>query len=194
MKVLVLEVHHPAPGPLLGDDRLANVRLLMEAGLYGLLDGPATAAAGEIRDGFARAGWRIAAIGGAGLAGSAEIRTALVRDDWDFLSIADGPDDDRAFDEDLGALLGLLTGETVILIVSARGEFVLAGPGIPPLGEVEGARPIDLAPTLLTLAGLASPSATSGRPLVSPADVHTLSWDGAVDPAVLERLSGLGYI
>jgi hypothetical protein len=194
MKVLVFELHHPAPVSLLDDDRLANVRLLMEAGFYGLLEGPGTAVAAAIRDEFARAGWRITDVDSSSLAGSAEIRPALVCDDWDLLLVAASADDDPAFDEELGGLLGLVDGETAILIVSTPGAFVLAGPGVPPLGEVEGARPIDLAPTLLALAGLDLPAATPGRPLFAAAEVHAPPSRDDADPAVLERLSGLGYI
>ena len=202
MKVLILDLHRPAPESLLGDDRLASVRLLMEAGLYGLLDGPGTAVAAEIRDGFARAGWRISTIDAPSLAGSArlrEIRSALTRNDWDLLLVADGPggdrDDGRAFDEDLGSLLELVDGETAILIVSALGAFVLAGPGVPGLGEVEGARAIDLAPTLLALAGLDVPDAMPGRPLdLGEAGHAPISNEADDESAVLERLSGLGYI
>ncbi len=37
---------------------------------------------------------------------------------------------------------------------SQHGAFVLAAPGIEPLGEVEGAHLLDIAPTLLELGGL----------------------------------------
>src|SRR4051812_6395359 len=39
MKIFVLRLHRTAPGPLFGDDRLACVRHLMDAGAYGMLDG-----------------------------------------------------------------------------------------------------------------------------------------------------------
>jgi hypothetical protein len=73
----------------------------------------------------------------------------------------------------------------------------IVGP-LPAAGELPNlARlaPADLAPTLLTLAGLEVPADLPGWPLTSPAapDVSSPLSDIA-DPAVLERLSGLGYI
>ena len=46
---------------------------------------------------------------------------------------------------------------------------MLAGPGVPALGEVAGARAIDLHPTLVALVGIDVPGSMPGRPLI-PAD------------------------
>ena len=78
-----------------------------------------------------------------------------------------------------------------------HGAFILAGPGVPAVGEVQGAHLLDVAPTLLELGGYDVPSSMHGRSLVA-----CLSANPAAGPAyseedeaiVHERLSGLGYI
>ena len=47
------------------------------------------------------------------------------------------------------------------------GLFVLTAPGLPARGEVEGAHLLDIAPSLLALAGLPVPSAMQGRSLLA---------------------------
>jgi hypothetical protein len=218
MRIFVLGLHRTAPGPLLGDDRLACVRHLMAAGAYGVLDGntplswpcliagldaggdgPEAAIAPTLSDWFDRAGRRASTVVDPGLAGGSrrfhEVREALGRDDWDFLlAIADGPDkpdDYPDFDHALGGLLELLPEDATLLIVSTLGAFLLAGPDIAPAGEITGVRPADLAPTLLSLAGLEIPPHLAGRPIATgpAADVRR---DDEAD--LLERLRGLGYI
>jgi hypothetical protein len=218
MKIFVLGLHRTAPGPLLGDDRLACVRHLMGAGVYGMLDadrplswssliagldadarGPGAATAPTLSDWFDQAGRRALTVVDPGLAGGSrrfhEVREALGRDDWDFLlAIADGPDqpdDYPDFDDELGGLLEILPDDAALLIVSTLGAFLLAGPDIPAVGEIEGVRPVDLAPTLLTLAGLEIPPHLTGRPIAIGAAPAVQSDDEA---DVLERLRGLGYI
>jgi hypothetical protein len=218
MKILVLGLHRTAPGPLLGDEHLACVRHLMGAGVYGVLDGdrplswscliagleagghaPGAAVAPTLSDWFDQAGRRALTVVDPGFAGASrrfhDVRSALGRDDWDFLlAIADGPDqpdDYPDFDDELGGLLEILPDDAAILIVSTLGAFLLAGPDIPAVGEILGVRPVDLAPTLLTLAGLQVPSHLTGRPIAIGAAPVVESAD---DADVLERLRGLGYI
>jgi bisphosphoglycerate-independent phosphoglycerate mutase (AlkP superfamily) len=45
--------------------------------------------------------------------------------------------------------------------------FVLSAPSCPLRGEFEGARLLDIAPTLLDLAGYEIPESMQGRPLVA---------------------------
>ena len=59
-------------------------------------------------------------------------------------------------------------------------------------GEIEGARLLDLAPTLLELAGADVPSSMQGRSLVGAAVRGELTLDQ--EQIIRERLSGLGYL
>lgn len=122
----------------------------------------------------------------------------------------------RYLDAQLEIILETLTDDTVVLVVSIRGTqpaahqlqdtdlnsnqlgfFILAAPNNPLSGEVEGARLIDIAPTLLELGGYAIPDAMQGESLVSgmALDVSTETGLTADEEEILrERLSGLGYI
>ena len=192
MRVLVLGLDRSTPDRLFGDDRLVTLRHLMEAGLNGRLDGGAADLATRLRDEFARAGRRTSSA-----RGFEGVRDAIPKDDWDLLTVADDPEDDRAFDDAVAGLLDLLDEETVLLIVSGPGAFVLAGPGVPALGEVEGARAIDLVPTLVALVGIDIPNSMPGRVLIPAEDVAAPFFRGYTadeESALLGRLSGLGYI
>jgi len=77
-----------------------------------------------------------------------------------------------------------------------HGAFVLAGPGIPAVGELQGVRLLDMAPTLLELAGYDVPDSMQGRALplgVGPAGPGR-DRDPEDERTVRERLAGLGYI
>ena len=52
------------------------------------------------------------------------------------------------------------------------GAFVLAAPGAPVRGAVEGLRLLDIAPTLLDLAGIETPGTMQGRSLLQLAARH----------------------
>lgn len=73
------------------------------------------------------------------------------------------------------------------------GAFVLASSNNPLRGSIEGARLIDIAPTLLELSGHDIPDSMIGRSLISGAAVeaHATLDDNEI---VRERLAGLGYI
>jgi predicted AlkP superfamily phosphohydrolase/phosphomutase len=74
------------------------------------------------------------------------------------------------------------------------GAFVLAAPNLALQGRVEGARLLDVGPTLLELGGYDVPSSMQGRSLVSGVarPEPLMSVDG--EEIIKERLSGLGYI
>jgi predicted AlkP superfamily phosphohydrolase/phosphomutase len=72
------------------------------------------------------------------------------------------------------------------------GAFILAGAGVPPAGKVEGARLLDLAPTLLQLGGYEIPGSMQGRSLVAAGVTTPLTRDQ--EATIRERLSGLGYL
>jgi predicted AlkP superfamily phosphohydrolase/phosphomutase len=81
-----------------------------------------------------------------------------------------------------------------------HGGFVLAGPGIPALGELQNVKLLDIAPTLLEHAGYDVPAGMQGTTLVpGSAGAAGASGDDVPPPAagddlVRERLKGLGYI
>lgn len=69
-------------------------------------------------------------------------------------------------------------------VLQSRAPLLLSGPGVDRRGLLaESARTVDVAPTLLALAGLAVPGGLDGRPLVpasvDPGRVLGLLWDGA---------------
>jgi predicted AlkP superfamily phosphohydrolase/phosphomutase len=76
------------------------------------------------------------------------------------------------------------------------GAFVLAGPGVDRSGEVQGARLLDVAPTLLELGGYDVPEGMQGRSLLTrqapgPQEPGVSEEAGAV---IRRRLRGLGYL
>lgn len=88
------------------------------------------------------------------------------------------------------------------------GLFVLAGPGVRPIGQVATAEIVDVLPTLLALAGEAVPSGLDGRPIADLLEVPVHSEAdrlAAGDPSpapfdddeteeLLARLAALGYL
>ena len=72
------------------------------------------------------------------------------------------------------------------------GAFILASGNLPLQGEIEGARLLDLAPTLLELVGSDVPSSMQGRSLIGAAVRGELTLDQ--EQIIRERLSGLGYL
>ncbi len=78
---------------------------------------------------------------------------------------------------------------------SRQGMFVLAAPNCPLGGEYQGASLLDLAPTLLDLAGYSIPSSMQGRSLV--AGMEKRAFDGGdldQEKIIRDRLAGLGYV
>ena len=72
------------------------------------------------------------------------------------------------------------------------GAFILGGGSAPASGEIQGARLLDLAPTLLELGGYDIPTSMQGRSLVSATGKPVLTTDQ--EQQIRDRLSGLGYI
>jgi predicted AlkP superfamily phosphohydrolase/phosphomutase len=74
------------------------------------------------------------------------------------------------------------------------GTFILAGPNCPLHGEFEGARLLDIAPTLLDLAGYEIPETMQGRSLVAGLEKKP-PVEGSKDEKIIhDRLAGLGYV
>lgn len=76
------------------------------------------------------------------------------------------------------------------------GAFILAAPNNPLRGEIEGAKLLDIAPTLFDLGGYEIPEAFQGRSLVSGATggERDTSIPADREEIIRQRLSGLGYI
>jgi predicted AlkP superfamily phosphohydrolase/phosphomutase len=77
------------------------------------------------------------------------------------------------------------------------GSFILAAPSNPLYGKVEGARLLDIAPTLLELGGYDRPPSMQGTSLVAGqtfAMGTPTGYSADEEELVRQRLSGLGYI
>ena len=74
------------------------------------------------------------------------------------------------------------------------GMFLLAAPNCPLRGEYRGAKLLDIAPTLLDLAGYEIPPSMQGRSLVAGAEKQMSGPDAEENKIIHDRLAGLGYI
>ena len=75
------------------------------------------------------------------------------------------------------------------------GMFILAAPNSPLNGEYEGAKLLDIAPTLLDLAGYEIPETMQGKSLVAGLEKKTPgSHDEDDEKQIHDRLAGLGYV
>jgi arylsulfatase A-like enzyme len=76
--------------------------------------------------------------------------------------------------------------------------FVLGAANLPLTGEYEGANILDIAPTLMDLAGYSIPESMQGKSLVAGMEKRDTKsgGEGGADgeDLIFERLSGLGYI
>ena len=75
------------------------------------------------------------------------------------------------------------------------GAFILTAPNCPLNGEYEGARLLDIAPTLLDLAGYEIPDTMQGKSLVAGLEKKAAGpGDDEDEKEIHNRLSGLGYV
>lgn len=77
------------------------------------------------------------------------------------------------------------------------GAFVIAAPNVPELGEIAGARLLDIAPTLMEVGGYDIPEAFQGRSLFDGSLAAGKGGPGVSaegEKLIRQRLSGLGYI
>jgi predicted AlkP superfamily phosphohydrolase/phosphomutase len=77
------------------------------------------------------------------------------------------------------------------------GMFILSAPNCPLSGEYQGARLLDIAPTLLDLAGYTIPESMQGRSLVAGLEKKrpdTGASDEQSEKIIHDRLAGLGYV
>jgi predicted AlkP superfamily phosphohydrolase/phosphomutase len=81
-----------------------------------------------------------------------------------------------------------------------HGVFIVTAPNCPLSGEYEGARLLDIAPTLLDLAGYEIPDTMQGRSLVAGMEKKSSGGgsdsgsDNDAERIVHDRLAGLGYV
>ncbi len=77
------------------------------------------------------------------------------------------------------------------------GMFILNGPNCPLNGEYDGARLLDIAPTLLDLAGCEIPETMQGRSLMAGMEKKNAgpgSNEAESEKIIHDRLAGLGYV
>jgi predicted AlkP superfamily phosphohydrolase/phosphomutase len=76
------------------------------------------------------------------------------------------------------------------------GMFILTAPNCPLSGEYEGARLLNIAPTLLDLAGYEIPDSMQGRSLIAGMEKKSSGGgpDSEAERIVHDRLAGLGYV
>jgi len=74
------------------------------------------------------------------------------------------------------------------------GMFLLAAPNCPLRGEYTGAKLLDIAPTLLDLAGYDIPPSMQGRSLVAGMEKSGQGGGTEDEKIIHDRLAGLGYI
>jgi len=76
-----------------------------------------------------------------------------------------------------------------------KGMFLLVAPNCPLSGQYEGAHLLDVAPTLLDLAGYEIPDSMQGRSLVAGMEKRKPDdSDAEREKVIHERLAGLGYV
>jgi hypothetical protein len=205
MKVLGLNFQGAEPKILFGDERLENLHRLMDMGCFGELSDSAewnVLARQEnhtltLLEFFQQAGKQCADFDD-----FASLRTKLEVGDWDYcqLTAASFPTDNWSaadylhLDQELGEVLQHLSDDTIIAVVG-KGCFVLVSANNPISGEHKDGSSLDIAATLLELAGYPLPSAVEGKSWVAGMELKSTSGLTAEEEEILrERLSGLGYI
>ena len=204
MKILVLHLQGARRAKLFGDERLENLRRLMDMGCFGEMEGnPSewnilarhethTLTLGEF---LTQAGKDVVTFDDfAALQGKLESGT------WDCCQLdASFPADSGStdpylnFDLSLGETLQHLSDDTLLAVIG-ESCFVLVASNNPVTGYQDGST-LDLTPTMLELAGYPLPAAAEGKSWVAGMELNTSSGLNEDEQAMLrERLSGLGYI
>ena len=205
MKILILDFQGAESKALFGDERLENLRRLIDMGCFGELSGSAewnVLARQEdhtltMLEFFQQADKQCGDFND-----FATLRNKLEAGEWDYcqLSPAAFPpdnwsaDDYLNLDQELGEILQHLSDDTIITVMG-EGCFVLVSANNPISGEYKDGSRADIAPTLLELAGYPLPSAVEGKSWVAGMELKSSSGLTAEEEEILrERLSGLGYI
>lgn len=265
MKICVIGLDSAAPEVIFQDERLTNLRRLMDVGLYGILPSITSLASGSawqcmlasqntISAGSQSLGQIlsqqnkhsvIAELPASSTHGPAnqeraffqqnlelsreqwqEVNRLLTTKEWDSFQFIDfglarllekaseparadenGESESAAsdyhglLDEQIGLLMEGIDGQTILLVASAGsrhvpeqpGFFLMAAPNCPISGEFEGATLLDLAPTLLDLAGYEIPTTMQGRSLVAGMQ-KLVPGEEDQEKIIYDRLAGLGYV
>jgi hypothetical protein len=238
MKICVIGLDGAVPEMVFQDERLVNLRRLVDAGLYGMLQGPELGASESLftglttgRDSGSSTAHSIAdllTVYGKKVVivrESGAILTQFAEQDWDYFQFIDrglgkterdslcgsesaaatATDYHLSFDEQIGKVMELLDDQTILLVVLASaslnqqnpppglGLFLLAAPNCPIGGEHEGARLVDIAPTLLDLAGYEIPPSMQGSSLVAGMEKRVPTEEDH-EKIIYDRLAGLGYV
>jgi len=215
MKILVLNLQGVEPKTLFSDERLENLHRLMDMGCYGALKGDASAwnvlARQEnhmltLLEFLGQADKHCASF-----EDFSALRSKLESQDWDYCQLIDAglknaasrfasadsgsADEYLRLDRELGEVLQHLSDDTVIAAIG-DGCFVLVSSNNPISGEHKDGATVDVAPTLLELAGYPLPSAMEGKSWVAGMELKNASsgLTAEEEEILRERLSGLGYI
>jgi len=211
MKILVLNLQGAAPKVLFGDERLENLRRLIDMGLFGELKGDVSDwnvlarqenHALTLLEFLGQAGKQCASFEDFG-----SLRTRLESGDWDYCQLTDSrlrnassqagsgsANEYLHLDRELGEVLEHLSDDTIITIIG-EGCFVLVASNNPLTGEHKEGFAVDVAPTLLELAGYPLLPVVEGKSWVAGMELTSSSGLTAEEEEILrERLSGLGYI
>lgn len=204
MKIFVMHLPGAKRALLFSDERLENLRRLMDMGCFGELDGNPS-------------DWNILARHETHTLTLSEflvqadkdvetfdnfpaLQKKLESESWDccqldasFQADSGSADPYLDFDRNLGDSLQHLTDDTLLVVVG-KNCFVLVAGNNPITGYQDGST-LDLTPTILELAGYPLPAATEGKSWVAGMELNTTSGLSEDEQAMLrERLSGLGYI
>jgi predicted AlkP superfamily phosphohydrolase/phosphomutase len=240
MKICVIGLDGAVPELVFQDERLVNLRRLVDAGLYGMLQGAKivspdsaftvltmgqvhnSAGAQSIAELLMAKGKKAVVV-----SESEAVQSQVAVQDWDYFQFIDlglreisyarphtGAEESASttvtdyhlsFDEQVGKVMELLDDQTILLVVLASGSqnqddppsglglFLLAAPNCPIGGEHEGARLVDIAPTLLDLAGYEIPASMQGRSLVAGMEKRVPTEEDH-EKIIYDRLAGLGYV
>jgi hypothetical protein len=204
MKILVFDLNGAKRTKLFGDERLENLRRLMDMSCFGELEGDPrewnilgrheshTLTLAEF---LAQAGKDIATF-----EDFASLQTRLASGIWDccqlsasFSTEAGSSDPYLDFDLGLGETLQHLSDDTLLAIIGDN-IYVLVASNNPITGYQDGST-LDITPTILELAGYPLPTNIEGKSWVAGMELNTSSGLNEDEQAMLrERLSGLGYI
>lgn len=204
MKIFILHLQSAQRAQLFSDERLENLRRLMDMGCFGELEGdPAewnilarhethTLTLSEF---LVQAGKDVAMV-----EDFTALQAKLGSGSWDLCQLdasfhagSGSADPTLDFDRNLGDSLQYLTDDTLLAVVGEN-CFVLVAGNNPITGYQDGST-LDLTPTILELAGYPLPAATEGKSWVAGMELNNTSGLTEDEQAILrERLSGLGYI